>query len=77
MDINAGFNAGFTAFQRAEEGLQRNALVVARSSAGLEGSEDVNTALVNANTDANLSAAGAMIVRSVDESVGTLIDEFA
>ncbi|MCP1673059.1 hypothetical protein J2T57_000151 [Natronocella acetinitrilica] len=77
MDINAGFNAGITAFQRAEEGLQRSASVIARSSAGLDRSEDVNTALVQSTVDANLAAAGATIVRASDETLGTLIDEFA
>lgn len=77
MDINSGFNAGFTTFQRAEESMQRNASVIARGSAGLENGEDINTALVQSTADANLAAAGASIVRTVDESLGTLIDTFA
>ncbi len=77
LDINTAFNAGFTAFQRAEEGLQRNALVIARGVAGEERNEDINTALVQSAADSSLASAGASVVRSVDEAVGTLIDEFA
>ena len=72
MDINSAFNSATAALQRADQGLQRNAETVARSTAGLGENEDLNTALVEATENENLGRAAVNTVVSIDESLETL-----
>lgn len=72
MDINSAFNSATGAIQRAEQGLQRNAETVARTTAGVSENEDLNTALVEATTNENLGRAAVNSVSSIDEAMETL-----
>lgn len=72
MDINSAFNPAITAFQRAEEGMQRSASTVARIGAGLDDKEDLNTALVEATQNRNLAQVSVNVINSVDETLETL-----
>lgn len=74
MDINSAFNSGLQALHRAESGLQRNATAIARSTAHVEGSEDIHTALVESLEHRQLAAVAAEVVAAADETAGTLID---
>lgn len=80
MDINNAFNAATNALQRADQGLQRNAETVARVTAGVGENEDLNTAVVESTSNANLGEAAVNTVESIDEtleSLGQLVDTSA
>ncbi|QIT56773.1 hypothetical protein HC341_17170 [Aquisalimonas sp. 2447] len=72
MDINSAFNSASAALQRADQGLQRNAETVARTTAGVSEDEDLNTALVESTSNANLGRAAVNTVSSIDEAMETL-----
>jgi hypothetical protein len=74
MDINSAFNAGLQALHRADAGLQRNAVAIARSTAHVEGSEDIHSVLVESLEHRQLAAVAAEVVTAAEETAGTLID---
>lgn len=74
MDITSTFNSGLQAIQRAENNLSRNAESIARTTAGLDETEDLNTALVNSKISELEAKAGTQIIKSATEITETLID---
>ncbi len=76
MDINSGFNSGWQAIQAAEHGLRRHAQAVAKAVARrVPGSEDTETAQVQAKPIDEQAQVGTSVVRSTEETLGSLIDE--
>lgn len=74
MDIGTTFNSAMQAFQRADEGLRRSADTIARQTGGVQGREDLNTALVEAKTYEVQAKAAVKVVKAADEMLGTLLD---
>ena len=77
MDINSAFNSGLAGFQRANEGLARNALTIARQSAGVPAAEDLNTALVQSKAHELQAESSIKVVKAAEETVGTLLNVLA
>jgi hypothetical protein len=75
MEINNGFNNALTGIRRGMEGLDRNAAEVASASAGEGG--DVVAPLVESRSNALQVEANTRVLRTLDEVLGTLIDEKA
>ena len=74
MDINTSFNPHWQAFQSADHGAQRHGNTVARHGARIEGSEEHDTATVEAREPEDQAHAGASVVKSPEETLGTRID---
>jgi len=74
MDINSAFNSGLQALHRAEAGLKRNADAIARHSGRVEGSEDINTAMIQAKQHKLQGQIAMEVVTAADETLGKLID---
>lgn len=78
MDINSAFNSGLQGVYAAQSGLERSAVAVARESARpAEGSEDINTALVQSLSYQRQGEASVRVVQAADELLGTLLNERA
>ena len=74
MDINSAFNSGLAALHRAEAGLKRNAETIARHSGHVEGSEDINTALVESRQHKTQAEIAVKVIAAADETLGAQID---
>ena len=78
MDINSAFNSGLQGLYNAQSGLERNAVTIARETARTaEGSEDINTALVESLSYQRQGEASVRVVQATDEMLGTLLNERA
>lgn len=75
MDVNSALSSAVTGIHRGLQGLDDNADAVARASTGDGG--DVVTPLVESKLNQLQVEASAKMVKSVDEAVGSLLDEMA
>lgn len=74
MDVLSVFNSGVQGLHRAEESLRRNSDTVAKVTARLDRSEDLNTTLVEAQNAVRQAEASVQVVQAADEMLGTLLD---
>lgn len=77
MDVNSAYSSGLLGIKRGMQGLDRNAAEVAGATAASDGTRSVVDPLVEAQTNRLQVEAGAEVVRTVDDTVGTLLDEMA
>lgn len=76
MDISSAFGSGLLGIQRGVQGLDRNAAEIARASKSTEELSPVD-ALVNSKVNRLQVEASASVIRTVDETIGSLFDDFA
>jgi hypothetical protein len=74
VDISSTFNAGLRGIQHAQAGLQRNSETVARNSGHLAEGGTLETALVESLSYQHQAEASVQVVKTADETVGTLLD---
>lgn len=79
MPINPASNNGLLSIQRGMQGLERNAQAIAsRPVAGSdEPTRDLAGPLVESRSNLRQVQAGAAVVRTEDEMLGSLLDIFA
>jgi hypothetical protein len=75
MEINSAFANAVNGIQRGMQGLERNADEVAKASKG-DGANIVEP-LVESRINSLQAEASARMIKTVDESIGSLLDELA
>lgn len=75
MDITSAFSSAITGIQRGLEGLDRNADEIAQASSGQ--GDDVVAPLVESRINQLQVEANTRMVKTVDDTIGSLLDEMA
>ena len=75
MDINSAFNHAVSGIKHGMEGLDRNADAIAKASKG-DGA-DVVEPLVESRINKLQAEASAKMVKTIDDAIGSLLDEMA
>jgi hypothetical protein len=75
MEISSAFNSAVTGIQRGLDGLDRNTDKIAKSSNGQGG--DVVEPLVESRINQLQVEANTKMVKTLDETIGSLLDEMA
>ena len=76
MAISSAFGNGLLGIQRGMQGLDRNAAAIASTSKSTEELPPVE-ALVESKINRLQVEASVSVIRSVDEAIGSLLDEMA
>ncbi len=79
MPINPAANNGLLSIQRGMQGLERNAQAIASRpvTGGDEPGRDLAAPLVESRVNLRQVQAGAAVIRTEDEMIGSLLDTFA
>ena len=75
MEINSAFANAVSGIQRGMQGMERNADEIARVSVG-EG-ENIIEPLVEGRSNKLQAEASARMLKSIDDTIGSLLDELA
>ena len=75
MDVKSAFGSAVTGIQRGMQGLDRNADEIAKASKGQ--GDDIAGPLVDSRINRLQVEASASMVKTVDDAIGTLLDEMA
>jgi hypothetical protein len=75
MEVNSAFANAVTGIQRGMQGLERNADEIAKASKGEGG--DITEPLVESHINQLQAEASAKMVKTIDETIGSLLDEMA
>ncbi len=75
MNINSAYANAISGIQRGTQGLERNAAQIASASTTQE--SDVTEPLVESRINKLQVEASARMARTVDETIGFLLDEMA
>ena len=75
MEINSAFANAVSGIHRGVQGLERNADEIARASKGEGG--DIVEPLVESRINKLQAEASAKIVKTTDDTIGSLLDELA
>lgn len=75
MEINSALSHAVTGIKRGMDGLERNADAIARTSKG-DGA-DVVEPLVESRINKLQAEASAKMVKTIDDTIGSLLDEMA
>jgi hypothetical protein len=73
MEVKSAFSSAVTGIQRGMQGLDRNADEITKVSSGGDG--DVAASLVDSRINKLQVAASAQMVKTLDETIGSLLDE--
>ncbi|KAB7623044.1 hypothetical protein F3N43_10590 [Alkalilimnicola sp. S0819] len=74
MDALGAFGSGLQGLHRADEAMRRNADTVAKVTARVDRTENLNTALVESQSALHQAQASVKVVKAADEMLGTLLD---
>jgi hypothetical protein len=76
MEVSSAFGSGLLGIQRGMQGLDRNAADIASASKSDEELPPVE-ALVESKVNRLQVEAGVSVIRTVDQTIGSLLDEMA
>lgn len=79
MNINSAIDTGLQGIRQASEGLEKSATEVVRAGtvSGADGSNDIVEPLIELKLYERAVSASAQVVRTADETLGTLLDTMA
>ncbi len=75
MELKSAFGNAVTGIQRGMQGLDRNADEIAKASTGEGG--DITQPLVDSHINQLQAEASVKMVKTIDETIGSLLDEMA
>lgn len=75
MEVTSAFGNAVAGIQRGMEGMARNADEIARATSGEGG--DIVTPLMESRLNQLQVEASAKVVKAVDDTIGSLLDEMA
>ncbi len=75
MEVKSALGSAVTGIQRGMQGLDRNADEIARASGG-DGA-DITESLVDSRINKLQVEASAKMVKTLDDTIGSLLDEMA
>lgn len=75
MEINSAFGSAVAGIQQGMQGLERNADEIAKASKGEE--RDIAQPLVESQENRLQVEASAKMVKTLDQTIGSILDEMA